>query len=910
MAAVQHAPRPHLRRNSPISAYNHSNAHSTNASAMRHFDVSDSDSDDEPPPAIKFSKVTEALLNDGPMPSSPPKQEQHQSAQRFMRSVSAPKDLDTPSRAPAFKIVRNSSPSTFANSDSQERGKTPPRVVQIGSAQKSSGRRTINIGGPYPQRFTIKRDPTPQPEAGPEIVTPAPAQRVRVSRTRAGSNASQDGQAHDGPSSSRPGSRSGSRGGYKSASENVDSSQFASSLSRHTSAHHQPDMTRYAPATVTRSRNPSADTAAPPGSTRIKRAPIGTGTFLRSGPVRRGFKRRDSEDNVSPADEYQSGSGSASKYASQEDLGRSEGPRSRSGSINVRAPSVEPVSVHDYAHESRAPYESRPPSRRASGQLSRSQMNHDGPPLSRQTSREFSRSRQPSVERYQQTRQPSVQPSDSQSALENRIRRPSEGQSQPRPTLEQAVPQRAPSNRQQHRPVASRVHMEDQENVPPPTFKRNKDQEFRYLGRKNDSVMSDDEKVKPRTVEETPVPVPGQDRKALGAISGNTPHRPAPPPPPKMSVLETATATAGASTTKSRKKRSHMVVKGKIFTSMGRLGKGGSSDVYCVMAENYKTFALKRVKLDDCDENAVKGYKGEIDLLKKLTDVERVVRLFDWELLEEKQELLVLMEKGETDLNRLLTLRINGVDAKFDSTFVRYHWQEMLECVASVHEHDIVHSDLKPANFLLVQGRLKLIDFGIANAIDTDNTCNVHRDSHVGTPNYMSPESITPTNNSGSGRDAEGRPLKKDMRIGKASDVWSMGCILYQMTYGRPPFAHISSQFSRILAITNPKVAIEYPERGVGGVVVPPSLKGTLRRCLNRDPEMRPTAKQLLSETDGFLNPEAAGAVMMSEDLLRQIIDKVVDRCRDPKKGVPTPEEVRTYPGSFMAKIREMVEKG
>jgi len=494
-----------------------------------------------------------------------------------------------------------------------------------------------------------------------------------------------------------------------------------------------------------------------------------------------------------------------------------------------------------------------------------------------------------------------------------RSRRPSNEQSQTRPTLEQALPQRAPSNRQAQRPVPTRVHLEDQENVPPPTFKRNKDQEFKYLGRQNGSVMSDDEKAKPRMVEQTPVPVPAQqqDRKALGAMSGNTPHRPAPPPPPKMSVLETATATAGASTTKSRKKRSHMVVKGKIFTQMGRLGKGGSSDVYCVMAENYKTFALKRVKLDDCDENAVKGYKGEIDLLKQLTDVERVVRLYDWELLEEKQELLVLMEKGETDLNRLLTLRINGVDAKFDSAFVRYHWQEMLDCVASVHEQEIVHSDLKPANFLLVQGRLKLIDFGIANAIDTDNTCNVHRESHVGTPNYMSPESITDTNgSSGNGRDAEGRPLKKDMKIGKASDVWSMGCILYQMTYGRPPFAHIPNQISRIMAITNPKVAIEYPERGIGGTIVPASLKGTLRRCLQRDPELRPTAKQLLSESDGFLNPEAGGAVMMSEDLLRQIIDKVVDRCRDPKKGVPTPEEVRTYPGSFMVKIREMVEKG
>ncbi|KAI6874285.1 kinase-like protein, partial [Hortaea werneckii] len=340
--------------------------------------------------------------------------------------------------------------------------------------------------------------------------------------------------------------------------------------------------------------------------------------------------------------------------------------------------------------------------------------------------------------------------------------------------------------------------------MPPPTFRRNKDQDFKYFGKQSVSVMSDDEKPKHRVPQETPVPVPNQqqERKALGTISGNTPHRPAPAPPPKMSVLDAATTTAGASVTKSKKKRSHIVINGKIFTQMGKLGKGGSSDVYCVMAENYKTFALKRVKLDDCDEAAVIGYKGEIDLLRKLTEVERVVRLFDWELNEDKQELLVLMEKGDTDLNRLLTLRLNGIDAKFDSISARYNWKEMLECVQAVHDHDIVHSDLKPANFLIVQGRLKLIDFGIANAIDTDNTCNVHRDSHVGTPNYMSPESITDTNQPqpgqvGGGKDAQGRPLKKDMRIGKASDVWSLGCILYQMTYGRPPFAHIPNQISR-----------------------------------------------------------------------------------------------------------------
>ena len=453
--------------------------------------------------------------------------------------------------------------------------------------------------------------------------------------------------------------------------------------------------------------------------------------------------------------------------------------------------------------------------------------------------------------------------------------------------------------------------------MPPPTFKRNKEQELKHLNRPAISVLSDDEakpnKPRQQQIEETPVPAQQQQqqqRKALGAISGNTPHRAAPAPPPKMSVIDTATTTAGASVTKSKKKRNHMVVNGKIFTQMGTVGKGGSSVVYCVMAENYKMFALKRVKLHDQDESSVMGFKGEIDLLKKLTEVERVVRLFDYEINNDKQELLVLMEKGDTDLNRLLTLRLNGEGARFDPVFTRYHWREMLECVQAVHEMDIVHSDLKPANFLLVQGRLKLIDFGIANAIDTDNTVNVHRDTHVGTPNYMSPESITDTSNGE--RDADGRPLKKDMKIGKASDVWSLGCILYQMAYGRPPFAHIAQQFSRIMAITNPKHEISFPSTGVGGAHIPPNLRGCLRRCLNRDAAQRPTITELLSESDPYMNPEREDVVILNEDLLGQIIGKVVERCRDGggRKGFPEPEEVRMYPRSFMEKIWGMVEKG
>jgi serine/threonine-protein kinase TTK/MPS1 len=133
-----------------------------------------------------------------------------------------------------------------------------------------------------------------------------------------------------------------------------------------------------------------------------------------------------------------------------------------------------------------------------------------------------------------------------------------------------------------------------------------------------------------------------EERKAMAPISANTPHRPAPPPPPKMSVLEAATAAAGASTTKEKKRKQAVRVNGKIYSLMGRVGKGGSGDVYRVMAENSKIFALKRVKLEDADPAAIKGFKGEIDLLRTLQNVERVVRLFDYEVDEEKQELKVV----------------------------------------------------------------------------------------------------------------------------------------------------------------------------------------------------------------------------------------------------------------------------
>jgi serine/threonine-protein kinase TTK/MPS1 len=157
----------------------------------------------------------------------------------------------------------------------------------------------------------------------------------------------------------------------------------------------------------------------------------------------------------------------------------------------------------------------------------------------------------------------------------------------------------------------------------------------------------------PQQQQEKPVPLQSRD--------ANTPRRPAPPPPPKMSVLEAATVAAGAATTtkqRERKKRSTLSVNGKHYSQMDRIGRGGSSAVYRVMAENFKLLALKRVKLEDADEAAVRGYKGEIDLLQKLKNVERVVRLYDWEVDEQRQILSVvrqlscLVSKTLTNIHR------------------------------------------------------------------------------------------------------------------------------------------------------------------------------------------------------------------------------------------------------------------
>ncbi|RCH84463.1 Protein kinase [Rhizopus stolonifer] len=172
----------------------------------------------------------------------------------------------------------------------------------------------------------------------------------------------------------------------------------------------------------------------------------------------------------------------------------------------------------------------------------------------------------------------------------------------------------------------------------------------------------------------------------------------------------------------------------------------------------------------------------------------------------------------------------------------------MLKCVNAIHHSKIVHSDLKPANFVLVKGYLKLIDFGIAKRVADDST-KILRDTQVGTLNYMSPEALMDMN--------EGRTDAESLvRLGTPSDVWSLGCILYQMVYGQTPFYKLPVH-QKIIHIPNRDFQIEFSptirsEVNNQIIQLPPMLIKLLEGCLDRTPALRPTLYELM--THPFVN--------------------------------------------------------
>lgn len=325
-----------------------------------------------------------------------------------------------------------------------------------------------------------------------------------------------------------------------------------------------------------------------------------------------------------------------------------------------------------------------------------------------------------------------------------------------------------------------------------------------------------------------------------------------------------------------------------IYKKIELIGKGGTSKVYRVKRlfkaetlqkmkkngfQSTTTFALKIVDFDHFDESSIDFFKGEINILHKLKSKERVVKLVDYEM--KTDHINLVMECGSYSLSDVLS---NRKTLSFDSDFVKHHFKEICLCLKDVHDAEIIHADLKPANFVFVRGLLKIIDFGIADSIP-DNTVNIYRDKQFGTPNYMAPEALVRLNNNdtnytGSNFVYDYNSVENSeifWKVGKPADIWSLGCILYQMVYGDPPFNHLQGA-KRLKEIMDPNTAVICPQKDKNGTDIPKSLIKLIHECLNKASKKRPTIIDILYKSE-FLNYEnylKANVASMLQHIIEQ----------------------------------------
>jgi len=174
---------------------------------------------------------------------------------------------------------------------------------------------------------------------------------------------------------------------------------------------------------------------------------------------------------------------------------------------------------------------------------------------------------------------------------------------------------------------------------------------------------------------------------------------------------------------------------------------------------------------------------------------------------------------------------------------------QIAEAVAAAHEHDVIHRDLKPGNIKITpEGKVKVLDFGLAKAVGgqaLDQQSTITEPGRViGTPAYMSPEQ------------ARGKPTDK------RSDIWSFGCVLYEMLTGRVPFKGetVSDTLANILQTDPDWQAL--PQSTPANILV------LLRRCLEKDPHRRlRDIGDASIEIDETLSLPAGGQVVSTQVL-------------------------------------------
>ena len=149
------------------------------------------------------------------------------------------------------------------------------------------------------------------------------------------------------------------------------------------------------------------------------------------------------------------------------------------------------------------------------------------------------------------------------------------------------------------------------------------------------------------------------------------------------------------------------------------------------------------------------------------------------------------------------------------------------EALDYAHRRGVIHRDVKPSNVLMHDGQPVISDFGIALPVSAGDAGRLTETGlSLGTPHYMSPEQAT-----------------GDVRVGAATDIYALGCVLYEMLVGEPPYTGSTPQaiLGKII-MAKPVSATEQR------MSVPPNVDGAIRKALEKVPADRFTSPSQLAK--------------------------------------------------------------
>jgi len=233
------------------------------------------------------------------------------------------------------------------------------------------------------------------------------------------------------------------------------------------------------------------------------------------------------------------------------------------------------------------------------------------------------------------------------------------------------------------------------------------------------------------------------------------------------------------------------------------IGEGSFGKVYKGRKKySGQVVALKFIPKIGRSEKELKNLQREIDIMRNL-EHENIIKLLD--SFETPKEVCVVTEYAEGELFQVLE-----DDGSLPEQQVRMIACQLVKALYYLHSHRILHRDMKPQNILLGKGGVvKLCDFGFARAMSINTLVLT---SIKGTPLYMSPE------------------LVQEKPYDHNSDLWSVGCILYELFVGTPPF-YTNSIFQLVNLIC--RDTVKWPDN------MSPDFQSFLQGLLTKDPNKR-----------------------------------------------------------------------